>query len=157
MPVCITRFSDTTFNERYLWCKKHNYNGTIYGSPVKINSTILPETKLIVLEMNNTINKIVGIGIIINRLNYDNHKYKLYSDNNYNRYIYKSDKYIDINAIDNIDNSYSECIKQLEMLLFKGRRNYKRGQGIQRIPLYIREIEHLDIEAVINRLVNKLV
>ena len=153
-PVCITRFNDTTYNERKTWCRKHNFKGSVYGSPNMINSTILPHQKLLVLEMNNSINKIVGIGIIYNKLYLTNHKYKIYSDNNYNRYIYKSDKYIDISNLDEID---SKIIEQLELLLFKGKKNYKRGQGIQRIPLYIRELKSINIEHFINTLVTKLI
>lgn len=153
-PVCITRFSNTTYDERNRWCTKHNFKGSIYGSPNMINSTILPDQKILVLEMNNSINKIVGIGIIYNKLNLTNRRCKIYSDNNYNRYIYKSDKYIDISSLDEID---SKIIEQLELLLFKGKRNYKRGQGIQRIPLYIRQLKSINIEHFINTIVNKLV
>lgn len=153
-PICITRFNNQTFDERKIWKSKHDFNGTIYGSPIKINSTILPETRLIVLEMNNSINKIVGIGIVYNKLKHNNHKYKIYSDNNYNRYIYKSDKYIDICCLDLLD---QKIIEQIELLLFKGRRNYKRGQGIQRLPEFIRQLKSIDIELFINTLVNKLI
>lgn len=151
-PVCITRFSNATYDERHTWCTKHNFNGSIYGCPNMINSTISPDQKLLVLEMNNSINKIVGIGVIYNKLNLTNRRYKIYSDNNYNRYIYKSDKYIDISNLDEID---SKIIEQLELLLFKGKRNYKRGQGIQRIPLYIRQLKSINIEHFINTIVDK--
>ena len=153
-PVCITRFNNETLYQRKLWCDRHNFTGSIYGSPVKINSKILPETRLIVLEMNNSINKIVGIGIVYNKLRYNNHKYKIYSDNNYNRYIYKSDKSFDISSIEKLD---KQIIEQLELLLFKGRRNYKRGQGIQRLPEFIRQLKSIDIEQFINRLVSKVI
>tara|TARA_B100001758_G_scaffold247292_1_gene264623 strand:+ start:596 stop:1087 length:492 start_codon:yes stop_codon:yes gene_type:complete len=161
-PVCITRFNDITYNERKTWCTKHNFKGSIYGCPNMINSAILQDQKIIVLEMNNSINKIVGIGIIYNKLNLTNHRYKIYSDNNYNRYIYKSDKYIDISNLDKIDGNIfdkidAKIIEQIELLLFKGKRNYKRGQGIQRIPLYIRELKSINIEHFINTLVSKLI
>ena len=94
--------------------KKNNYNGSIYGTPIKINSTILPNEKLIILEMNNSTNKIEGIGFIKNMLFHD--KYKIYKDNNYNRYIYKSNKYINIT---DFNEKLKKILKILEHFLFK--------------------------------------
>ena len=91
MEICITRFDNKTFNENKLWKEKNNESGCIYGTPVKISEKIFPEEMLIVLEMNNSENRLEGIGIIKNRLCKENRKkYKIYSDNNYNRFIYKS-------------------------------------------------------------------
>ena len=95
MEILVTRFN----NETYMENKKFRENNNIvciYSSPVKISENILPNEKLIVLEMNNSINNIEGIGLIKNKL-YLKEKYKIYGDRNYNRYTYKSKYRIDKN------------------------------------------------------------
>jgi len=140
MEICVTRFTDTTFNENRSWLMKNNQEnnhikGCIYGTPVKIKTSILPDTTLLVIEMNNTKNKIEGIGIIKNNLMPENRKYyKIYSDNNYNRFIYKSNFRIDKN---DFTANEKEVLILLEHFLFKTPYHCKRGQGIQKIPLKI--------------------
>jgi len=140
MEICVTRFTDTTFNENRSWLMKNNQEnnhikGCIYGTPVKIKTSILPDTTLLVIEMNNTKNKIEGIGIIKNNLMPENRKYyKIYSDNNYNRFIYKSNFRIDK---DDFTANEKEVLTLLEHFLFKTPYHCKRGQGIQKIPLKI--------------------
>jgi len=136
MEICVTRFTDTTYNENRSWLKKNSEaKGCIYGTPVKIKNSILPDSTLLVIEMNNTKNKIEGIGIIKNNLVPENRKYyKIYSDNNYNRFIYKSHFRIDK---DDFTANEKEVLTSLEQFLFKTPYHCKRGQGIQKIPLKI--------------------
>jgi hypothetical protein len=115
--------------------ENNNVKGCIYGTPVKIKTSILPDITLLVIEMNNTKNKIEGIGIIKNNLMPENRKYyKIYSDNNYNRFIYKSNFRIDK---DDFTANEKEVLTLLEHFLFKTPYHCKRGQGIQKIPLKI--------------------
>ena len=58
MEIFVTRFNNTTFQENKNWLKKNNIIGCIYGSPIKISETCLPETEIIVIEMNNSKNKV---------------------------------------------------------------------------------------------------
>ena len=76
--------------------------------------------------MNNEINKVIGIGLIKNRI-YPKQN-KIYSDNNYNRYTYLGKKWIDYSLID------TETLECLEERLFKGKRHLKRSQGIAQVP-----------------------
>ena len=133
MEIYVNRFNNTTFDENQNSIKKHNNAiGCIYGSPIKISETILPYTTLIVLEMNNSKNIIEGIGIIENNCARENKKhYKIYSDNNYNRYIYRSN--FRINRI-HFNNHEKEVISLLEEYLFTSAYHCKRGQGIQKLP-----------------------
>ena len=133
MHICVTRFDNKTFEENKIWKQKNNEIGCIYGSPIKITEKILPEQQILVLEMNNSINKIQGIGIIKNELviKDSKKKYRIYSDYNYNRYIYKSDLHINIY---NLNNKDKKIIETLEYLLFKTNKHCKRGHGIQIIP-----------------------
>ena len=142
MEICITRFDSKTIEENKLWKYNNNFTGCIYGSPVKITENILPETDIIVLEMNNSKNIIEGFGLIKNKLARQDRKYKIYSENNYNRYIYKSIYRIDKNEI--IDNYIKQKIEELEKLLFKSKYHCKRSHGIQKIPNYIKNIDDYD-------------
>ena len=145
--ICLTRFTDKTLSENTEWKIKNNISGCIYGTPVTIDSTIYPEEKLIIIEMNNSQNKIIGIGLIKNKL--FNKRCNIYSDQNYNRYIYKSDYHI---TIDKLNIYQKQIIEVLEFLLFKGRSNYKRGHGIQQIPRYIKNLKNIDIVKFFNEL-----
>mgnify|MGYP006104478731 FL=1 len=120
-----TRFSDHTFNENLTWRLKHKHNGCVYPLNKKIADTVPPNTLICVLEMNNSQNKIMGIGLIRNI--YDmKQRIRVYnSDLNYNRFIYHSNKRVDRENI-----KYKKMLNILEMIVFKGSRHLKRGQGI---------------------------
>jgi len=143
MEICVTRFNEATFKENRLWIKKNNGSlGCIYGLPVKISNTLDPDSQLLVLEMNNSKNIIEGIGIIKNNLARENRKYyKIYADNNYNRFIYKSNYRIDRK---NFTSYESEIITFLEDYLFKSAYHCKRGQGIQKIPKCVAKNDEFD-------------
>jgi hypothetical protein len=137
MEIFVTRFNNITIEENKNWLKKNNEIGCIYGSPIKISEKLLPESYIIVLEMNNSSNKIEGIGIIKNKLVlHDKKKYKIYQENNYNRFIYKSNIRIDKTSFNNYE---KPIINDLEKLLFKSHNHCKRGQGIQHIPKHINQ------------------
>ena len=153
IQVCVTRFNNKTIEENKNWKKKNNEIGCIYGTPIKISDTILPETILLILEMNNSTNKIEGIGIIKNKLIKENKKYyKIYSDNNYNRFIYKSCMRIDKNNLTNIE---KKIIENLEDLLFKHSTHCKRGQGIQKISNKVKKFEEFNYIKFLINLYNK--
>jgi len=140
--LALTRFDNNTYQENRNWCNKHNFDGTIYGSPIRISESILPQTILFVLEMNNSINQIMGIGIInvgIQEIKTDKKNYRIYNDNNYNRFIYKSKYRIDFDN-EYLSINFYKKIVLLEKLLFKGSRHSKRGQGINLIPLWISNV-----------------
>tara|TARA_B110000014_G_C19613902_1_gene324802 strand:+ start:48 stop:515 length:468 start_codon:yes stop_codon:yes gene_type:complete len=147
MELYVTRFNDITYKENKDWLQKNNETGCIYGSPIKLSTKVLPNTYIIVLEMNNSINKIGGLGIIKNQLIYK--KYKIYSDNNYNRFIYKSNLYISRNNFTNFEDN---IIRNLEKILFKSRYHCKRGQGIQSISKIIRENKIFNFTEFINNI-----
>ena len=135
MDIFVTRFNTITLQENKDWSNNNNFKGSIYGTPIKISESCLPETEIIVIEMNNTKNKIEGLGFINNKLTKeDKKKYKIYSDNNYNRFIYSSNKHI---TKSQFSKDEKNNIKELEKLLFKTHNHCKRGQGIQRLPKHI--------------------
>jgi hypothetical protein len=138
--LATTRFTNNTWNENKKWREKNNWKGCIYGSPLKIGEKISSESIIFVLEMNNDENKIKGIGLIKKTLFADKY-YKIYSDGNYNRYVYKSLYRIDVDELDDYEKS---IIDIFNILLFKGLRNVKRYQGITAIPQWIENNKHMD-------------
>ena len=136
--IHVTRFSCKTFEENINFRNNKNID-CIYGSPIKISENILPNELIIVIEMNNSLNIIEGIGIIKNNyLKDEKKKYKIYSDNNYNRFVYKSKYRIDKNSFTNYEKKY---IKELDNILFYSSKHFKRGHGIQKLPKYIKYLK----------------
>ena len=129
--LAVTHFNNSTFLENERWRETNNYCGCIYNSPVSIKETIMLFSKIYVIEMNNETNKIIGIGLIKNKIIPKHHK--IYSDNNYNRYTYYGKKRI--NAWDFDD----KVLYELEQRLFKGKNHLKRSQGIVEVPFDVRE------------------
>jgi hypothetical protein len=98
ITLVTTRFSNKTWEENNSYRKKNNYIGCIYGSPQEFSPKILYDSIVLIIEMNNSTNQIEGIGLIKNRPLLDKH-YLIYSDGNYNRYVYKSKYYIERDVI----------------------------------------------------------
>ena len=74
--------------------RKMNFHGCIYNAPVYIKTDVPLMISIYVIEMNNDINKIIGIGRVLNKVHTDG-KYNIYRDQNYNRFTYRGKKRID--------------------------------------------------------------
>tara|TARA_B100000795_G_scaffold268224_3_gene254776 strand:+ start:683 stop:1408 length:726 start_codon:yes stop_codon:yes gene_type:complete len=122
--ITTTRFNDKTYIENNIWKCKNNYKGCIYGSPHRICDTISKCKPIIVIEMNNEINKIMGIGCIDNRVKFNK---KIHDEQKYNRYIYMGKKYIKRRDVK------KDILEHLEYILFKTSHHYKRLRGITKI------------------------
>jgi len=131
--LATTRFNTQTWEENKEWREKNDWSGCIYGTPVQIAERYTPNILMFVLEMHNDKNKIKGIGLIKNAIVIGKH-YSIYSDQNYNRYTYKS-----IHRVDrkNLNEREKVIIRVLDTLVFKGYRHLKRGQGIKVVPGWI--------------------
>ena len=79
--ITVTRFNNETWDENNKYRKDNNIDGCLYTCPTKINPNIVINKVLYVLEMNNSTNKIMGIGRIKNRIR-GLHKNNIYSDRN---------------------------------------------------------------------------
>ena len=66
--VATTRFTNKTWNERSNWIRKRKQSGCIYNSPNRISDTVPTRAQMFVVEMNNDLNKVMGIGLIRNTL-----------------------------------------------------------------------------------------
>jgi hypothetical protein len=133
--IATTRFNNNTWNENKNWRSINKWPGCIYNTPIKIRDCIVHKSNVFVLEMNNDLNAIMGVGYIKNFIHLKNKKkFRVYSDMNYNRYIYKSNYRIDKDEFNDFD---KKIIGLFEILLFTGSRHSKRGQGISRIPQWL--------------------
>jgi hypothetical protein len=135
--VCVTRYNNATWAERTAWLAANPEHKCIYKSPVAIKSNIPYESPLFVIEMNNDTNRIMGVGRIVNEIRADR-SYRIYSDQNYNRYTYLGRQRVGRADIIAQSKKSARVIETLERLLFYGALHAKRGQGIHELPAHIR-------------------
>jgi len=124
-----TRFNDLTWEENLNYREKHDIK-CIYGTPLEFSPYIHIDANVFVIEMNNTKNKIEGIGLIKNRPCLDKY-YKIYQEGNYNRYIYKSNYHLNREQL-LISNEV--LVRIFDYILFKQKTHLKRGSGFTTIP-----------------------
>lgn len=128
--IMTTRFSLETWSENMDYLSRNRNIGCIYCSPDPIRNSIAIDSVMFVLEMNNTNNRIMGLGMVKNHAVCG--KYKVYSKDNYNRYVYAGNMRIDR---DELSSDEEDIICVFESLCFKGSKHMKRGQGIKAFPL----------------------
>jgi hypothetical protein len=123
--IASTRFNNETYSENISYRKKSNIP-VIYGTSIRIQDKYDVGTLMFVVEMNNEENRIEGIGLIRNTLVYDK-KHLIYSNSDYNRYLYKGDYWISRETILEKD---AEIAEICDTVLFKGKSHLKRVSGI---------------------------
>jgi hypothetical protein len=125
-----TRFNNDTWEQNVLFRKKYNYTGCIYGVPIPMSPKICLNEPVFVVEMNNTANKIEGIGLVKNNIRLDKY-YKIYHSGNYNRYVFKGKNHLDRLELLDIN---KDLVDTLDYILFKEKTHLKRGMGFTTIP-----------------------
>jgi hypothetical protein len=120
-----TRFNNETLDENMNYRVRKNIPGVLYGTSIKINAKYPIGCLIFIIEMNNENNNIEGIGLIRNNLVLDKHK--IYSNGDYNRYIYSGDYWISGEKLKEYNN---ELFDMLINMLFKGKSHLKRQSGI---------------------------
>jgi hypothetical protein len=140
MYLASTRFNNDTWEENNSYRIRKNID-CIYGIRQKIKESVPLNSYLFVLEMNNSKNRIEGIGLIKNMILFDKH-YHIYENGDFNRYIYKGDYWIDQLEIS------EELLNVFHTILFKGYTHLKRLPGITIVPEKLLKHEiciHIDI------------
>ena len=131
--VGTVRFNNKTYLENYCWKERKKHKGCAYGLNKPLCKNIPNGKYIYIIEMNNDINKIMGIGKIKNELVHSNRS-RMYKEEGRNQIIYKSNDFISRNdMINNIQKSRI-VIKFLENILFYGSKHFKRGQGCVILP-----------------------
>jgi hypothetical protein len=123
--IATTRFNNATFAENMAYRQKV-LETVLYGPSIRIHEKYSIGSTLFVFEMNNEENKIEGIGVIKNQAVHDK-KYKIYSESDYNRIIYRGNYWLSREQLLEID---PELIEIFDKMLFKGKSHLKRQSGI---------------------------
>lgn len=123
--IACTRFNNETFQQNMEYRLKNNIK-VIYGSALKIRHTYKSDSIIFVVEMNNDLNRIEGIGLIKNNLVY-NTRHRIYEHIEYNRYIYQGNFWLNRDLLESLD---SDIIIIFDNILFKGKSHLKCRSGI---------------------------
>lgn len=124
--IMTSRFNSATRIENQSFREKSWPNGCLYCTPMEVSQSIPPLAKMIVLEMDNDKNQIFAIGMCGNKS--IPNKYRVYNEQNYNRY-----NYIGKHRILRTDLNVTEeaVFKALDQLCFFGNDHMKRGNGLK--------------------------
>jgi len=144
-----SRFSTETYEQNMLIKKAYNIQ-CIYGTPTEISKLIPKRNILFILEMNNTKNRIEGIGMVLNspQIRGQCRHISVYKNGNFNRYIYGGGNGsgntsgggvngVHIRRDTTLSNEEEEIMSFLDIICFKGRYHMKRGNGITSFPKII--------------------
>jgi len=123
-----TRFNNETWKENQYNRQKRKLV-CFYASPKEITDRIQWNARIFVIEMNNSIDQIEGVGFIRNKPSYDKY-YKMYKNENYNRYIYFGNYYL---SREDVVDYNKNIVEEIEQKLFKGKSHSKRGSGLTQI------------------------
>jgi hypothetical protein len=125
-----TRFTDETYAQNTLYRETHSLREYIYCQRKRIKSSIPLNSLLYIVEMNNSTNQILGIGLIKNFIVTDKF-YKVYASTDFNLYTYKTLYRLDREELIGFD---EDLVCALETICFKGKSHLKRIPGISIIP-----------------------
>lgn len=130
IQIGTVRFNSDTWVENERWRNENKWDGCIYGLDKQIPDKVPYGSSIYIIEMNNTTNKIMGIGQI-KYISLSENRTKIYKNDDYNRIVYKSNYRIDRTQLLEMN---STMIEGIEHILFKGSRHFKRGHGVIIIP-----------------------
>lgn len=147
--IYTTRFTTDTYFQNQRFKESSQWTGSLYSTMLTFPQNT-PDKMLFVLDMNNTTNKVVGIGLVLNKLSKDQ-SINIYDNHSFNNYVYKSKYYIqfiDINQCGKyhkfIESSWIDFIeKEFEKILFYGKGNLKRGSSFMRFPRKFLKEKHI--------------
>lgn len=123
-----TRFNDETYLQNRKFCKKYNKK-SLYCNPHPLPPNIPSGSTVFVIEMNNSKDKITGIGKIKNHLKYN--VYNVYEEEFYNQHHFEGEERVDS---DEFSESEKVFIQSLEQQCFFGRGHLKRGHRMLSFP-----------------------
>lgn len=135
--VVTGRFNNETWNATLEYREKHQL-ACIYAPPCKISDRIEHDAPVFVLEMNNTLNQIMGVGLVRNKPCLEKRK-RVYRDTNLNRYVYIGKYHL---TREQLVRFSPPLVEILDHILFKGYTHSKRGMGLTQIP---EKVLNLDI------------
>ena len=127
-----TRFNETTWKENIEYRINNNISGCSYGAPYMMSPKIQLDSLVFVIEMNNTLNRIEGIGLVRNKGSLSMDKTcKIHAERNYNRFYFQGNYRINR---DELEREHNELVKIFDYILFKEKTHLKRGIGFTTVP-----------------------
>jgi hypothetical protein len=123
--IASTRFNNETYETNMSYRKKTE-SAVIYGTSIQVQRKYDSGSLMFVIEMNNEENRIEGIGLIRNTL-VTERRHHIYSNNDYNRFIYHGDYWLSRKQLDDLN---PEIVEICDLVLFKGKSHLKRQSGI---------------------------
>jgi len=148
--IMTTRFNTQTINENREFREKINKQ-CVYATSEPVSQAISPGDIMMVLEMNNDTNTIVGIGLLKNKGYFNQHH--IYSDPKYNQFSYLGNNHIDRTCMTTEE---EQIMKVFDNLCFKGSGHLKRLRGIKSFPSHklhnIYKMLNIDLVAFISRM-----
>ena len=153
--IVTTRFDNYTWSENINFREQNNLPGCIYGSPQPMSPKIIQDSLVFVVEMNNQMNQIEGIGVIKNTIRLDKY-FRVYETGNFNRYVFRGKYRISREELLKIDD---KLVTILDYILFKEKTHLKRGSGFTQIPeklLKHTKCENMDIKNTIKHIFLRL-
>ena len=142
-----TRFTTETFQENKRYRETHNIP-CIYSSSLPISDKLSYQDYYI-LEMNNSTNRIMGIGKISKTLQPIAY---IYSYKYYNRYTYKG-TYAKICHEESLLQEHKDIIDRIEKKIFYGKGHLKRGSSFTSFPVYPHEEDVADLILIFNYII----
>lgn len=156
--IYTTRFTSDTYYQNVRIKQNIKWAGSLYSTMLKFPVNT-PDKLLFILDMNNTTNKIVGIGLMRNILAKDQ-SVNIYSNPAFNNYVYKSTYYISLTQNHDFEDSDDSCAKaketkteslewskyiedEFEAKLFYGKSHSKRGGSFMVFPKRFKQRKHL--------------
>ncbi len=136
------RYTNKTYQEMQDYCVGTGRKGIrcAYGVPIPVSKCVVKDSILMVLEMNNDTNQIVGIGMVRNTIQEPSaigRKYfSIHDDGNLNRHVYLGTKHI---RREELTEHEEQVFAALDHICFKGYKHLKRCVGITYFPLDIIE------------------
>ena len=83
-----SRFTNETWEQNKAYKARLGWRGALYGAPRRVKVSLPLGRYMFVLEMNNDTNQTLGVGLVRNNVVCEK-KFRIYSEGNYNRYIYR--------------------------------------------------------------------
>ena len=139
--ITTCRFNNETWIENCAYRERLEHSGCLYGVPMKVTHTIPLNSILFVAEMNNSENKIMGIGLMRNMI--EPHRFNIYQKElgTYNRYVYKGENRLDREFL--LQHN-PKLVEIFDYILFKEKTHLKRGRGFMRVPMKLLQHEKCD-------------
>ncbi len=139
--IMTIRYDDKSYKEMLDYSGLFAKKGIkcVYGAAKIVSEMVVNDSILFILEMNNTTNKIMGVGMVRNTpqdplTTVGRRVFNIHEDGNLNRYVYIGSRRITREEMTSEEN---EVFLALDYLCFYGNSHMKRCYGITMFPLDI--------------------